>query len=168
MGVHGLISFMASHGQHFESLRDAIVSRGKKQLLIDGPCLMYHLCSSDASVLLTTEYAALAREMHAFCTSLMSCGAELVFFFDGVSSEKKRRTQIKRRREDVRVICTLNAMATSKASSSAKKPVGRILPVLLKEVLLGGYFFVFLFFNFVVLDSSVCVFVFASVEKVRN
>jgi ribosomal protein L36 len=108
---------------------------------------MYHLCSSDASVLLTTEYAVLAREMDEFCAALISCGAQPVFFFDGVSSDKKRRTQIKRRREDVRVICTLNSMATSK-NSNLKKPVGRILPVLLKEVLLEGCGFFFFFFFF--------------------
>jgi hypothetical protein len=36
MGVHGLISFMSAHGQHFESLKEAIHSRKKKKLLIDG------------------------------------------------------------------------------------------------------------------------------------
>ncbi len=134
MGVYGLTTVVANCGKHGASLRTAIQASGRSALLFDGASFLYHVCTCNAFL----EAAELKEQCRRWVEGLRACGAEPIFFFDGVHSANKMRTLRQRREEDAKLVAHLYATAVSQhVNKKAKEPTGRVLPLLAKEVVLA-------------------------------
>ena len=141
MGVHGLSTFLLSqHGVAVESLRKALSESGSaRQLLIDGPGFLYHMATPNEPLAL--RFSSVAARVEQWVGTLRACGAEPIFFFDGINTEKKHGTVLRRRQDDARLATHLYAVSTNKAVAAKPGVVrGRILPLLSKEALLAILF----------------------------
>jgi hypothetical protein len=133
MGVYGLMTFLGHHGKHYESLRAAVKACGRPLLLIDAPGFLYHIVTGNAFV----EAEELAKQCRRWVETIRGCGAEPIFFWDGVHSEKKMRTLKQRREEEAKLVAHLYARAINpRTPAKGREPAGRVLPLLCKEVLL--------------------------------